>query len=341
MTDGAPERDAGVIPAFVNPAAGSAAAARTAIEADPRFTLRLASPRELPDALRAEVERGTPRVLIAGGDGTLTLAARSLAGTATAMAVLPGGTLNHFARDLGLPSNDPAACLEAAVRGRARPADAGTVNGLLFLGTSSVGAYVSYVRTRERLEGLGLGYRLASTLATAWTWLRLHPFTVVVREGERADDDERLHASPLVFVAVGERDHSPGALGARVPNGAAGLQLIVLRTQSRAAAASLALRVAARGLDAVAADPAIEVSLVPACEVRLRRPWGRVATDGELQPMEAPLHYRIARGALLAVAPPADLAARPFAAGPDDAVPLAGPGQATVDASPRVPAPTS
>jgi diacylglycerol kinase family enzyme len=341
VTDGAPARDADLIPAFVNPAAGSAAAARESIEADARFALRLASPRELPDALRAEVERGTPRVLVAGGDGTLTLAARSLAGTATAMAVLPGGTLNHFARDLGLPSDDPVACLEAAVRGRARPADAGTVNGLLFLGTSSVGAYVSYVRTRERLEGLGLGYRLASALATAWTWLRLNPFTVAVREGERAEDDERLHASPLVFVAVGERDHSPAARGARIPGGATALQLIVLRTQSRAAAATLALRVAARGLDAVAADPAIEVSLVPACEVRLRRPWGRVATDGELQPMEAPLHYRIAPGALLAVAPPADLAARPFAAGPEDAVTPDPPDRPTPDAPVRAPAPTS
>ena len=342
VTGGAARRDARAIPAFVNPTAGSAASAGEALDPDARFDLRLVSPRELSDALRAEVERGTPRVLVAGGDGTLTLAARSLAGTATAMAVLPGGTLNHFARDIGLPSDDPASCLEAAVRGRARPADAATVNGLLFLGTSSVGAYVSYVRTRERLEGLGLGYRLASALATAWTWLRLNPFTVAVRAGERAEDDERLHASPLVFVAVGERDPTPGALGARIAGGEAALQLIVLRTRSRAAAAGLALRVGTQGLDAVAADPAIEVSLVPACEVRLRRPWGRVSTDGELQHMQAPLHYRIARGALLAVAPPADLAARPFAAGPEDTAPVAGPGDAdasrATDATVRAPA---
>jgi diacylglycerol kinase family enzyme len=323
----------------VNPAAGSAAAAREAIARDPRFDLRLAGPLELPDALRAEVEHGTPRVLVAGGDGTLTLAARSLAGSATAMAVLPGGTLNHFARDLGLAAGDAAACLEAAVRGRARPVDAATVNGLLFLGTSSVGAYVNYVRTRERLEGVGLGYRAASALAAAWTWLRLHPFTVAVREGERADDDERLHASPLVFIAVGERDRALGAMGARLPGGEAALQLIVLRTRSRAAAASLALRAATRGLDAVAAGPAIEVSLVPACEVRLRRRLGRVATDGELQTMEAPLHYRIVHGALLAVAPPAELAAHPFAAGPEDAAPVAAAGDPTPEPPTAAPAP--
>jgi diacylglycerol kinase family enzyme len=331
MTGGATERDAGAIPAFVNPAAGSAAAARTAIEADPRFDLRMATPSELPGALEAEVARGTPRVLISGGDGTLTLAARSLAGTATAMAVLPGGTLNHFARDLGMPSDDAAACLESAVRGTARPVDAATVNDVLFLGTSSVGAYVSFVRTRERLEGYGLGYRLATAVASAWTWLRLHPFTVVVRAGERAEDAERRFESPLVFVSVGERDPSPGARGARLPGGEAVLQLIVLTTESRAKAASLALRVAARGLDAVADDAGIEVALVPACEVQLRRPWGRVATDGELQPMRAPLHYRILRGALLAVAPPPELAAAPFAAGPAATEPIVNGPPAAVD----------
>jgi hypothetical protein len=294
---------ASAIPAFVNPAAGSAAAAREAIARDPRFDLRLASPLELPDALRAEVERGTPRVLVAGGDGTLTLAARSLAGSATAMAVLPGGTLNHFARDLGLPADDPAACLEAAVRGRARPADAATVNGLLFLGTSSVGAYVSYVRTRERLEGLGLGYRAASALATAWTWLRLHPFTVAVRAGERAGDEERLHTSPLVFVAVGERDPSPGAMGARLAGGEAALQLIVLRTPSRAAAASMALRVATRRArygggrpgDRGRAGARVRGAAAPA--LGTRRDRRRAAADGGAAPLSHGARCAAGRGA--------------------------------------------
>jgi diacylglycerol kinase family enzyme len=307
--------DAAPIPAFVNPTAGSAPAARAAVEADARFALRLATPRELPDALRAEVARGTPRVLVAGGDGTLTLAARSLAGTTTALAVLPGGTLNHFARDLGLPSGDAAACLDIAVRGAARPVDAAVLNGELFLGTSSVGAYVQFVRTRERLEGYGLGYRFASALASAWTWLRLHAFTVVVREGERPTDPERYHRSPLVFVAVGQRALSLAPIGARIVDGERALQLMIVRTASRMGVIGLAARMAAGGVERAEDDPALDVALVPACEVRLRRPWGRVSMDGELARLRAPLHYRIARDALLAVVPPADLAAGPFTAG--------------------------
>jgi diacylglycerol kinase family enzyme len=308
--------DAAPIPAFVNPTAGSAPAAREAVAADPRFALRLASPQELPDALRAEIARGTPRVLVAGGDGTLTLAARTLAGTSTAMAVLPGGTLNHFARDLGLPSDDAAACLECAVQGTVRPVDAAFVNGELFLGTSSVGAYVRFVRARERLEGYGLGYRLASALASAWIWLRLHPFTVVVREGERPDDPERHYRSPLVFVAVGQRALSVAPIGARVPDGERALQLMIVQTASRMGVIALAARMAARGgATRMEDDPALDVTMVPACEVRMRRPWGRVSMDGELARLRAPLHYRVARDALLAVVPPEHLAAGPFTAG--------------------------
>jgi diacylglycerol kinase family enzyme len=310
--------DGAAIPAFVNPAAGSADAARAAIAADARFSLREASPRDLPDAVRAEVARGTPRVLVSGGDGTIALAARALAGTATALAVLPGGTLNHFARDLGLPAGDPGACLEAAVRGTPRPVDAATVNGELFLGTSSVGAYVRFVHLRERLEGLGLGYRLASALASAWIWVRLHAFTVAVREGERPGDAERRYRSPLVFVAVGERAMTAGGRGGRTPGGARQLQLLVLDTASRVKVMALAARLAATRADAADGGAGLDVTLVEACEIVLRRPWGRVALDGELMPMRAPLHYRVARDALLAVVPPPDLAAGPFAAGGAD-----------------------
>lgn len=310
----------GVIPAFVNPGGGSAATAREVIAADARFALHEATPDALPAALRAEVARGTPRVLVAGGDGTLTLAARTLAGSATALAVLPGGTLNHFARDLGLPADDPRACLEAAVRGAPRPVDAATLDGELFLGTSSVGAYVRYVHARERLEGLGLGYRVASALAGFWIWLRLRAFTVVVRAGERPGDAERRYRTPLVFVAVGERAMTGAGHGARFPGGERALQLLVLDTTSRLELLSIAARLAAASGPDETSMSALDLSLVEACEIHLRRPWGRVSVDGELARRRGPLHYRVARDALLAVVPPADLAAGPFTAGGTDPV---------------------
>jgi hypothetical protein len=297
---------AGRIPAFVNAQSGSADAARAAVEADARFALHAIEPAALDDALGAEAARGTERVVVAGGDGTLTGAARVLAGSRTALAVLPGGTLNHFARDLGLPPDDLAACLEVAATGEVRPVDAATVNGLLFLNTSSVGVYVNFVRARERIEGWGLGYRPASVLAAAWCWLRLRGYAVRVREGERADDAARRYSSPLVFVAVGERQLAGDAVGVRGEGGRRALHVMVLRSRSRLAVMASVLRAAGPGgVAGLARTDALDVSLVEGCELTLRRRHGRVATDGELAPMTAPLHYRYVREAFLAVWPSA------------------------------------
>src|SRR5205814_1492833 len=82
------------------------------------------------------------RVLVAGGDGSIGSAAGVLAGTGTELAVLPCGTLNHLAKDLGLPL-DLAAAARVAAGGRSVDVNAAVVNSRIFLNTSSVGAYVS------------------------------------------------------------------------------------------------------------------------------------------------------------------------------------------------------
>jgi diacylglycerol kinase family enzyme len=107
------------IPAFVNPAAGSAPVALEALKRADGFAVHLVSPRELVGALRKAVISGVPRVLIAGGDGTISEAASVVVGTSTALAVLPGGTLNHFARDHGIPTEFDQA-LEVARGGSVR-----------------------------------------------------------------------------------------------------------------------------------------------------------------------------------------------------------------------------
>ena len=294
----------GVIPAFVNPHGGSADAARAAIRADPRFALREVDPAALGDAMRAAYDAGHRRVLVSGGDGTVAAAASAAAETGQELAVLPGGTLNHFAVDLGLPAGDAGACLTTAAEGEARSADLAYVNDHAILNTSAVGAYVTFVRTRERFEHWS-GYRLASLLAAGRTWAGLRGFTVTIREGGRDNDPTRQYTeSPLVFLGVGERDFTRAGHGARVPGGARALHVVVVRTATRKEVLALAARAAVDGLETVAAQSdAVDVALVEACEIHLRRPRGRVAIDGELVPMTAPLRYRIARDAFLAIGP--------------------------------------
>lgn len=98
---------------------------------------------------RAAAERGERMVIVAGGDGTLNEAANGLAGGPTALAPIPGGCTNVFARSLGLP-NDPleatAKLAGALDRPRFRPVDLGSINGRRFLFTSAVGFTAEVVK---------------------------------------------------------------------------------------------------------------------------------------------------------------------------------------------------
>ena len=294
----APERmDGSAIPAFVNATAGSAKAAADALAADSRFELREIQPDALAAAVRLEAERGTRRILVSGGDGTIATAAAAVVGTGVELAILPGGTLNHFAKDLGIPTETEAA-LDTAAGVSTRTADVGFVNDRLFLNTSSVGAYVLFVRTRERIEP-HFGYYFGSLLAAARIFAGLRSFYVELEvEGE-----VRRYRSPLVFLGLGERELMRPGLGMRVENGRRGLHLIVVSGRRRARLMVLALAAAARGIRALVRTPHVDSFLVDRCTIELPRPLGNVAIDGEIVLLRAPLRYRLVRDAIIVVAP--------------------------------------
>ena len=286
------------IPAFVNPRSGSAEQVRAALEQDARFELRVVDPHKLAALVRAEAERGTPRVAVAGGDGTIAQAAAAAARSPLEVAVLPGGTLNHFARDLGIPLGDFPAALDVAATGPARPVDLAYVNDTAVLNTSSVGLYVTFVRTRERLERW-LGYHAASVVAAFRVWTSLRGFQVEFQ----TEGVTRRYRTPLLFVGVGERalERTASGLGAREPRGAHALHVLVVRGTTPGQVARIALGALFRGVRALTHGKEIDAYLVDACTVTMRRPWGRVSVDGELIRMRAPLHYRLERGVVRVV----------------------------------------
>ena len=285
------------IPAFVNPEGGSAKAAEDALAQADGFDLRPATVTDLPDLLRREVAAGTPRVLVAGGDGTIARAASTLAGTGVALAVLPGGTLNHFARDHGIPA-DAAEALAVATAGVVREVDVGYVNDELFLNTSSVGAYTRYVRTRERLEP-ALGYWAASLLAGFRVLLSLRRMPVVLA----ANGASRVCAASLVFVGVGERKLGIPGLGQPVEGGGRGLHVVLPRGRRETRRMTRAWARVNRG-DAVQAKAlGVDTALVEGFRLALRTPSVLVALDGEITRIRTPLEYRFAPGALRLVTP--------------------------------------
>jgi diacylglycerol kinase family enzyme len=287
------------IPAIVNVASGSADAAREALAESDVFDVHEVEPTAIASTVKEVVAAGARRVLIAGGDGTIATAAAALIGTKAELAVLPGGTLNHFARDLGI-STVAAEAVALASGDACRGVDVGVVNGRIFLNTSSVGAYVRFVRVREQLER-HFGYRLASALAAFRILFTLRLMAVeVVIEGQK-----RLYRTPLVFIGVGERGLQLPALGQRVPNGRRGLHVMVVRGRPRARALALGLAAVARGLKSVSRTPEFESIIVDKLRIDMNR-MGTVAIDGEIVNLSAPLEYELKPDALSVVCPPAE-----------------------------------
>lgn len=286
MSDSAP------IPAFVNPHAGSAAEARSAIEADSRFALHEVEPDALADAVRAAIDAGASRVLVAGGDGTIATAAAALADSGVELAVLPGGTLNHFARHLKIPT-DAAAALEVAAAGEPCSVDAAYVNDRLFINTSSVGAYVRFVQLRERWEPR-FGYWLASFFAAVRTYIVLTRRHVEVE----IDGRRRSYRTPLIFVGVGERELADASLREYDPDGLRGLHVVVVHGWRKASMVIRGAAAARRGPHALDELPDVDSVVVDACRIHLGSHTARLAVDGELTTMQSPLEYRSAPGAL-------------------------------------------
>src|SRR5438128_3016655 len=82
--------------------------------------------------VRKALHKSDETIIAAGGDGTVSAVAGEIAGTRKVMGVLPLGTLNHFAKDIGIPVG-----LDAAVRmlanGHTEPVDVAEVNGRVFI----------------------------------------------------------------------------------------------------------------------------------------------------------------------------------------------------------------
>ncbi len=290
--------DASLIPAFVNREAGSFEKARDALASSGRFDLHEVEPSKLESEIKRAVATGAKRILIAGGDGSICAAAQAVAGSDIELAVLPGGTLNHFAADHGIPL-DPVEAVKVALGTRTTTVDVGYAGNRVFLNTSSIGAYVAFVRMRDRLERR-FGYRLASLIAMS----RIFAIMPTVSVDPDVEGELKHYRTPLVFIGVGERELQVPLLGERVKNGKRGLHIFVVRSRKRARLLVVAFEAVARGVKIVRREPELDQYLVNGCvAANLRRPMVTVAFDGETQAMETPLTYRIERDALRVVVP--------------------------------------
>jgi len=297
MTATQPALSGSKLKAFLNSACGNADAAREAL-VKAGFQLEAVQPQEIESRLKQAIDQGTKRILVAGGDGTIATAAALVAKTDIELAIIPGGTLNHFAKDHNIPTDLGEAALIAA-DGVVVGADIGYVNGCVFLNTSSIGAYVTFVRVRERFEKY-VGYKIASLFALLRTWAELRTFTVTLE----VEGAKKMYRSSMVFIGIGERELKLPILGNRVKNGKRALHVMIVGGRRRARLFALALAGIAKGTKEAEKLPEFDDFLVESCRIDLTRTHSLIGLDGELKQMATPLDYRIERDALRLVAAP-------------------------------------
>jgi YegS/Rv2252/BmrU family lipid kinase len=246
---------------------------------------------------RAIAERKDPMLIVGGGDGTISAAASPLAGTDTRLGILPLGTLNHFARDLGLPTDlDEAAKLIAA--GKDRRVDIGEMNDRVFINNSAIGLYPLMVVDRDvQRKRLGRSKRLAMIVASLRTLARFkhHRLTLTVNEEQTGRID-----TPLLFVGNNEYRIDIGAPGQRESLDDGQLCVLVMRKKTRTGMLGASLRAF---FGRSRADDMVRLDGVERLRVSAPRPQLAVSLDGEVVRSEPPLEYRIRKRALRVIAP--------------------------------------
>jgi diacylglycerol kinase family enzyme len=254
-------------------------------EAGVEAYVRLLPGEEIEAAAREAVAGGAEVVVAGGGDGTIRCVASVLVGGSVPLAVLPVGTLNHFARDLGIPT-DLAEAARVAITGTPRALDVGEVNGEVFINNSMLGLYPPIVRVRDwQRENLERG-KWRATLAAAFKVLPKLP-SLHVRL--KADGLETDHKTRFVFVGNNEYQLNAFTYGARSRFDSGSLYLYVDKSRSRLGLLGVALLGLVRD---VKRTDRFDRWQLPEFTIETRTKAVPVYLDGEVTVMNPPLRYR-------------------------------------------------
>lgn len=241
-------------------------------------------------------ESNADLIVAAGGDGTVAALAAALADTDKILAILPLGTVNAVAKDLGLPLvvDEWIARLDEMAP---RKIDLAEVNGKLFLHMAVLGFIVGIAAGRERIRQSGIPAKL-SFLNFLWRRLaRAQQMAVQI-----VDADDKVTVARIKALAISNNELSdaagPGLTRAAVDAGVLGLYLL------KTSAATDLLRVTTGVLlGSWRQDNAVSVDASKSFTVRTRRTTLHVMLDGEIERLSSPLHFKVRPRALTVLAP--------------------------------------
>jgi diacylglycerol kinase family enzyme len=254
---------------------------------------------EAAEAALAQAKRGEiDAIVVGGGDGSIRTVAGVLADTGLPLGVLPLGTLNHFAKDLGIPLKVEEAAATIAA-GHTRVIDLAEVNGETFINNSSIGIYPYMVIDRERRRA---AHKLAKWMAMVPAFFRMLHHFPRRRLRISAKGFARPYRTPCLFVGNNEYGMELFTFGRRHRLDAGELWFYVVKPRSPFEFFLMVCRLCfgrmdqARDLDTFHLDEA---------EVSAKTSRLFVALDGEVRIMHTPLHYRSRPRALRVIVPEA------------------------------------
>jgi YegS/Rv2252/BmrU family lipid kinase len=233
-------------------------------------------------------------LVVGGGDGTIGCAVSRVAGSDVTLGILPLGTFNHFARDLGIPL-DVDDALATVAEGRIKAVDIASVNGRTFVNNSSIGFYPFLVAERtaeQKRRGVG---KLAAILPALARTLRADTWQRVRIRAEGSQKDVR---TPCVFV--GNNLYDMAAMGRRSSIDQGELSVYIVKPQTWLGLFLLPFKIA---LGLTRSDRDVERLLVHRIEIESRHPIIRVSMDGETIRAAPPLRYEVRPAALKVLVP--------------------------------------
>lgn len=224
--------------------------------------------------------RDGKNIAVIGGDGTVSAVAGLIAGTKATLTPLPGGTLNHFTKDLGIPQDIDKA-LERLAKLKLRSIDIASVGDVKFINNSSIGIYPLSLRSREKLESK-LGKWSAAVIASWRAFVNLKTYQVTI--------DGKSFKTPFIFIGNNryELDELGGTKRLHLDQGT--LTIYIAKTKSRLDLLKISLFALvghAKDLDE------FEQFYPTSVTIETKRSKLSVSHDGEVTKLTSPLHYKI------------------------------------------------
>jgi diacylglycerol kinase family enzyme len=236
-------------------------------------------------------------IWICGGDGTVNLAAAGMIGRDAALGVIPAGTFNFFALDLGLPT-DLDQAVSGLLRGRIQAVDVGEIDGRVFVHNTAAGLHPQYLLQRKSFQrNFGLPKMPASGLGYLTALFKAPKIDILLDTPEdRADA-----VTPFLYVLLNRYQNKPFSILGRQSLTDGKLSLFYADQVSRRGVVKI---IGMTLLGRMAETTELGLIQTPRATIKTHTQRMNLAIDGDVVTLYPPAELRIRSRAINAILPP-------------------------------------